>query len=261
MGKKMLYLAGCKCPGVIPEIARKKFLLELWIVKPLFSNRIQVYTETGRKKVFAGVIDWPGWCRMGTDEKSALQALFDIAPRYAAALKAAQIDFALPDNLDDFTVIERLKGNATTDFGAPNLSPSDDERLVSQEEFSRQQALIMACWQAFDSAVIAASGRELKTGPRGGGRDLPGILQHMIESDASNLARLAWKYSLKHLNNPVEELGPLRQATLNAFARLALGELPQQAPSTSELWTARHFARNLAWHTLDHAWEIEDRII
>ncbi len=27
------------------------------------------------------------------------------------------------------------------------------------------------------------------------------------------------------------------------------------------LWTARSFVRRVAWHTLDHTWEIEDRIL
>jgi hypothetical protein len=26
------------------------------------------------------------------------------------------------------------------------------------------------------------------------------------------------------------------------------------------LWSPRYFARRAAWHVLDHAWEIEDRV-
>ena len=32
------------------------------------SNQIDVYLEIGKKRTFAGVIDWPGWCRSGLDE-------------------------------------------------------------------------------------------------------------------------------------------------------------------------------------------------
>jgi len=225
-----------------------------------FGDQILVYVETGRKRTFAGAIDWPGWCRIGADEDSAMQALFDVAPRYDAALQAAQIEFQAPRDTSAFIVVERLVGNATTDFGAPNISPANDSRPVSEEEFLRLQALVMACWQAFDAAVIAASGKELRKGPRGGGRELSGILEHLINSDASDLARLAWTYKLQSPQNPLEELGRIRQATLNAIARSALGKLPAQAPRGGVVWTTRQFVRSLAWHTLDHAWEIEDRL-
>ena len=229
-------------------------------MRQLTDGVIRVYIEVGRKRTFAGAIDWPGWCRMGSDESSALLALFEVGPRYAAVMEAAQIEFVVPLDPAEFVVLERLEGNATTDFGAPNISPSNDNRLVSQEEFLRQQALMMACWQAFDAAMIAASGRQLKKGPRGGGRDLEGILQHMIGSDASDLARLAWKFALHNPQNPAEELGRTRQAMLNAFARAALVGLPEQGSHGGVTWTPRHFLRKMAWHTLDHAWEIEDRI-
>ena len=230
-------------------------------MKEPFGDPVQVYIETGRKRTFAGAIDWPGWCRIGEDENSALQALFEVGPRYAAVLQAAQIEFKAPLNPSVFIVVERLEGNATTDFDAPNMAPGSDSRKVSEAEFLRLQALVMACWQAFDSAVIAASGRELRKGPRGGGRDLARILEHLISADASDLARLGWKFKLQNPTNPLEELGRTRQATLNALARASLGEMPEQGPRDGVIWPARRFVRNLAWHALDHAWEIEDRLI
>ena len=41
---------------------------------------IAIYLEVGQKKTFAGALDWPGWCRSGRDEASALA---EYAPRYA----------------------------------------------------------------------------------------------------------------------------------------------------------------------------------
>ena len=32
-------------------------------------------------------------------------------------------------------------------------------------------------------------------------------------------------------------------------------------PSGGTLWTPRYFVRRTAWHTLNHAWEIEDRSV
>ena len=31
------------------------------------------------------------------------------------------------------------------------------------------------------------------------------------------------------------------------------------SPLADRRWTARYAARRIAWHALDHAWEIEDR--
>ena len=57
------------------------------------SSKIDIYLEIGKKRTFAGAIDWPGWCRSGSDEESALQALFDYGPRYARVLRSSQLGF------------------------------------------------------------------------------------------------------------------------------------------------------------------------
>ncbi|MGH2773763.1 MAG: hypothetical protein ACRDIU_11590 [Actinomycetota bacterium] len=36
---------------------------------------VKVFVENGSKRVFAGAVDWPGWCRSGKDEQEALEAL------------------------------------------------------------------------------------------------------------------------------------------------------------------------------------------
>src|SRR5690349_23647602 len=133
------------------------------------SNKIDIYLETGQKRTFAGALDWPGWCRSGRDEQAALQALLDYGPRYARILRATQLGFQAPTDISAFTVIERLPGNATTDFGAPEAAPAHDTKPVDAAELRRLQTLLKACWRAFDAAAQAASGKELRKGPRGGG--------------------------------------------------------------------------------------------
>src|SRR5262245_47672362 len=98
---------------------------------------IDVYLEIGKKRTFAGAIDWPGWCRIGRDEDAALQALADSAPRYARVLGAAQIVFHAPSDTSAFAVVERLVGNTTTDFGAPDIAPSSDTRPIDDAEHRR----------------------------------------------------------------------------------------------------------------------------
>ncbi len=94
------------------------------------SHTIDVYLEIGKKRTFAGAIDWPGWCRSGRDEASALQSLQDAGERYARVLNAAQIEFQAPADTSALAVVERLAGNTTTDFGAPDVAPSSETRPV-----------------------------------------------------------------------------------------------------------------------------------
>jgi hypothetical protein len=224
-------------------------------------NTIEVYVEIGKKRTFAGAIDWPGWCRSGRDEGSALQTLFDYGPRYSEVLHTAQIEFQAPADTSTFVVIEQLEGNTTTDFGAPDIAPSSDMKPVDKAEFQRFQTLLKAYWQAFDTAVRRASGKELRKGPRGGGRDLDGIVQHVSGADAGYLSRLAWKFKRDAGGNLNEELDRTRQAVLNALAAAVRGEVPERGPRGGIIWTPRYFVRRMAWHVLDHLWEIEDRVM
>ena len=54
---------------------------------------MNIYLEIGKKKVFAGALDWPGFCRSGKDKESALQALLEYTPRYGRVLRAARVKF------------------------------------------------------------------------------------------------------------------------------------------------------------------------
>ena len=224
------------------------------------SNKIDVYLEIGKKRTFAGAIDWPGWCRSGRDEGSALQALFDYGPRYARVLRTARLGFRAPAQTSAFAVIERLEGNTTTDFGAPDLAPSSDARPVEDTELRRFRALLKACWWALDAAAEAATGKELRKGPRGGGRDLEGIVQHVLGGDAGYLSRLGWKLEREEEDDLGKELSRARQAILNALASAVRGEVPARGPRGGVRWTPRYFVRRVAWHLLDHVWEIEDRV-
>jgi hypothetical protein len=223
---------------------------------PRNSKTINVYLEIGKKRTFAGAMDWPGWCRSGRDEGSALQALCDYGPRYARVLRSARLGFQAPAETSAFTVVERLDGNATTDFGAPDRAPSGDARGMDEAELRRCQALLRACWRAFDSAVRAASGKELSKGPRGGGRDVDRIIQHVLGGDAGYLSRLAWKLG----RGDEADLSRTRRAILEALAAAAAGEVAPLGPRGGVRWTPRYFVRRVAWHVLDHTWEIEDRI-
>ena len=223
------------------------------------SHTIDVYLEIGDKRTFAGALDWPGWSRIGRDESSALQALVDSGPRYARILQAAHIPFQTPADASTLAVAERLAGNATTDFGAPDVAPSSDTRPIDDDDLQRFQKLLKAYWSAFDAAVRAASGKELRKGPRGGGRDLDGIVRHVLGAETAYLARLAWKRPKEAAADLSEELDRTREAVLQALAAAARGETPKRGPRGGAIWAPRYFVRRVGWHVLDHIWEIEDR--
>jgi hypothetical protein len=42
-------------------------------------NTIKVFVEIGAKRVFVGSVGWPGWCRSGRDENTALQIPIELS--------------------------------------------------------------------------------------------------------------------------------------------------------------------------------------
>jgi hypothetical protein len=227
---------------------------------PKSSEKIEVALEIGKKRVFASALDWPGWSRSGSDEGLALDSLCASGPRYAGLLQIAGMKFQAPTDSTAFVVIERLDGNPTTDFGAPGISPSSDDNPVSEAELKHFLALMKAYWQAFDTAILLAAGKELSKGPRGGGRELEQIIEHVLGADAAYLRRIGWKFKLNENGDPSDELGRIRVAIAQGLSASVHGELPAQGPRGGAYWTPRYFVRRSGWHVLDHTWEIEDRI-
>ena len=220
---------------------------------------IQVYLEAGHQRIFAGAVDWPGWCRSGRDEPSALAALLDYGPRYALVLRSGRIGFRAPQDLTALSVSERLKGNASTDFGVPVVAPSSDAEPIGDSEVRRFQAILRACWRCFDRVTKAARGKELRKGPRGGGRDLDEIIHHVLEADGAYLRSLGLPSRRAEKAGTHDEIGQVRQAVLKAVDSAA-HDPPTLGPRGGVRWKAPYFVRRVAWHVLDHAWEIEDRM-
>lgn len=219
---------------------------------------MDVYVESGAKRVFAGALEWPGWCRSGRDQAGALEALDACGARYAEVVRGLRPAFHAPASVSELRIVERLPGDATTDFGAPGAAPSADGRPVDAHGLARLQAILEACWGAFDRAVDTATGSELRRGARGGGRELAAIVGHVVGAEAGYLRRLAVK-------PPVEERGrealeAVRDAVREALARAVHDGLPERGPRGGRVWTVRYHVRRSSWHALDHAWEVEDRM-
>jgi predicted RNase H-like HicB family nuclease len=203
----------------------------------------RVYFEVGTKRVFAGALDWPGWIRAGKGEEAALEALTAAVERYAPVARAA--GFPLPASAShSLQVVERVKGNATTEFGAPGLPAKADAEPFHGKELERQLALLASAWEALEK-VVAGAPAELRKGPRGGGRDRDAIVEHVLGAEAAYASALGLK-----LRAPAPEKSAVKEFRAAIVAGLSAGE---------GKWPARYALRRIAWHALDHAWEIEDR--
>ena len=194
----------------------------------------RISLEQGKRWVFATALDWPGWCRRGRGDEAAIDVLLDYSGRYA---RVAGPGFA-PGQV---TVVGRVASDMSADFGAPGVpGPWDDEPLPPAEA-DRQTGLLEAAWRYFDG-VVASAPAELRKGPRGGGRDRDAIAGHVREAERS--------YGRK-AGARVPPRTPWEQQRAAIATALRSG--------TPGAWPVRYVIRRVAWHVLDHAWEIEDK--
>jgi hypothetical protein len=224
-------------------------------------GRIPVYLEVTPKRTFAGAVEWPGWCRSGKTPDEALEALVVYADRYARAIARAKLGFVHPNDVADLEVVERLVGNATTEFGAPGVAPMADERPLRPAELKRQSHLLEASWKAFDAAWTKANKAkvELRKGPRGGGRDLPKMQDHVMGAEEGYLGALGSRPPRGRAS--VALMAAIRETALKALAARARNRPLADPRQTKRPWSPRFYVRRSAWHALDHAWEIEDRSV
>jgi hypothetical protein len=210
----------------------------------------RVYLETGSKRTFAMALDWPGWGRSGKTSEEALEALAEYVTRYATVAKKAGFELGAADT--EFDVVETVKGNATTDFGAPAAFVGADDEPVTAAAAKRTAALVEACWDTL-TRVAARSPEELRKGPRGGGRDRDKMLTHVIESEAA----YARKIGLRHKPPALDDKNGIKAMRADIIA--VIGAPAEGGPLEPKGWPVAYAARRIAWHALDHAWEMQDR--
>src|SRR6266511_3891516 len=193
------------------------------------SRGIAVCLEVTPKQAVASALDWPGWCRAGRDEGAALQALAGYAERYAPV--AARVGVGFPSTVA-FEVVERVPGGP----------PAAARRLAG---------LVAAAWATFEE-VAAASPAQLRKGPRGGGRDRDELIGHVIGAEAAYARKLGVKRKRPAIDDvaAIEELREAVTAVLDAPS--------DGSPVVPNGWTTRYAARRIAWHVLEHAWEMQD---
>jgi len=215
-------------------------------------KRIPVAIEAAAKKSFATAADWPGWSRGAKTEELALEALAAYAARYRPIAEEVGLEFPATVELDDLEVVEHNEGSSGTEFGVPSRPTEQDRRGLREEEAERLARLVEAAWSAFDR-IAAAAPAELRKGPRGGGRNTSKMIAHVMDADRSYANEIGIK---------IRQFAPGDRSPVPAM-RAAVLEVLRSARDGSPLggrhWPARYAAHRIAWHALDHAWEIEDR--
>ncbi|MGI9147090.1 MAG: hypothetical protein ACR2IK_11140 [Chloroflexota bacterium] len=200
--------------------------------------------------MFASALDWPGWSRAGRDQDKALEALATAGPRYAMVASVAGVPFPAAQA---FEVVERLPGSGSTEFGVPGAIGARDLEPLDAAEAERMCTLVQACWAVFDS-IVAGSPAELRKGPRGGGRDRDKIVEHVLMAEVAYAVKLGLRLSPVKYGDAAA-VSTFRQTVVET---LQCPVAPDTSPPKGR-WPARYAARRIAWHVLDHGWEIEDR--
>jgi len=217
------------------------------------ANQLRVTIEIGPKgkKVAAVAPDWPGLERGAKTGEAAIERLQAYLPRYAPIAKLAGMDkdFAAITTID---MVEEYPGVGSTDFwGISFAFSSIDRQGVSTEELGRELTLLRACWAFFDE-VRARVSAEMRKGPRGGGRDRDRIVHHTLGAEQEWAGKIG-------LRTPPGAM--LTDEGLKAHRDAYCGAIREfhSQGKMARTWPLRYLIRHTAFHTMDHAWEMEDK--
>jgi hypothetical protein len=217
------------------------------------ADKLRVMLETGPKgkMVVAVAPDWPGLARGAKTEEVAIERLLSYVPRYAPVASLVGMDAPLAA-ITTADVVERYPGTGSTDFwGISFAFSSFDRQEMSGEDLDRELRLMRACWAFFDHVRSRVSA-ELQKGPRGGGRDRDQIVRHTVAAEQDWARKLGIR--TPHGATPTDEgLDKYRDAYCDAIRSF------HSQGKMARTWPLRFLIRHTAFHTMDHAWEMEDK--
>jgi hypothetical protein len=206
------------------------------------------------KRSVAFSLDWPGWNRGAKSAELALETLESYRERYRPIAELAgmarEFDAAGP-----LEVVEDRVGTGSVDFWGISFSPSSTEHeRLSDADFDRRITILRAAWAFFDG-VAARVSPEMRKGPRGGGRDRNRIIRHTIRTESEDFAKQVGLRIPEEGALSPEGLRRHRETYVAAMRAYNAGEVEKRMRS----WTLPFLIRHSAFHTLDHAWEMEDK--
>ena len=206
------------------------------------------------KRVVAFALDWPGWSRGAKTAELAEVTLESYRERYRPIAGLASMEHEF-NNAGKLEIVDDKIGTPSTDFWGISFSPSSLEpEPMDEAKLERGITLLRACWAFFD-AVAARVSPEMQKGPRGGGRNRGEIIRHVIRVESLDFAA---KVGLQMPDGPVlagEVLRRYRGDYVAAMRSYNAGQIEKRMRS----WNLPFLIRHTAFHTLDHAWEMEDK--
>ncbi len=214
---------------------------------------VRVAVESGKKgkKSAAYAIDWPGWNRSGKSDEEAYANWSEYRDRYRSIAERAGL-------LDEFDaqvgseVVVTYEGTGSTDFWGISFAPSPlDIGPHENEVMERRLKLLWACWEYFDE-VAARVSPELRKGPRGGGRDRDEIINHVLGNERDWAGGVGVDYPPGVILDPTNRR-QYREDLANAIRQY------NAEGKKAKTWELSFLLRHAAYHTMDHAWEMEDK--
>ena len=206
------------------------------------------------KKSVAFALDWAGWNRGGKTPELALETLEAYRERYRPIAELAGLgrEFADAGPLD---IVEDRVGPGSVDFWGISFSASSTEHgPLTDDQIDRGFRLLQAAWAYFDD-VAARVSPEMRKGPKGGGRDRDRIIRHTIRTESEDFAKQVGLRIPEEGALSPEGLRTHRESYLAAMRAYNAGQIERRMRS----WTLPFLIRHSAFHTLDHAWEMEDK--
>ncbi len=207
----------------------------------------------GKRSVAFG-IDWPGWSRGAKSAELAVETFESYRERYrpVAGLAGMAREF---DTAGPLEIVEDKVGTGSTDFWGISFSPSATEQgPLGEAELERGITLLRACWAYFDGVALRVS-PEMRKGPRGGGRERDQIIRHAIRTESEQFAKQVGLRNPEGAALTEDGLRQHRKTYVEAMRAYNAGEFDRRMRS----WTLPFLIRHSAFHTLDHAWEMEDK--
>ena len=206
------------------------------------------------KRSVAFGIDWPGWSRGAKSPELAVETLESYRDRYRPIAElagmAGEFDAAGP-----LEIVEDRVGTGSTDFWGISFSPSATEQdPMDEAELERKITLMRACWALFDG-VAARVSPEMRKGARGGGRDRDRIISHTVRVESEDFAKRVGLRIPEGAALTPEGLRQHRETYVEAMRAYNAGKIEKRMRS----WTLPFLIRHSAFHTLDHAWEMQDK--
>jgi hypothetical protein len=216
---------------------------------------VRIVREIGPKgrKAVAYAVDWPGWSRGAKTIEQAVETLESYRERYRPVAVAAGLGEEF-DRQGRFKAIEERVGSGMTDFWGLSFSASSIEtEPMKVDDLDRKIALLQACWGYFDKVAKKVSA-EMRKGPRGGGRERDQIIRHTIRTESEDFAKKVGLRIPEEGALAPRALGKYRKDYIAAMRAYNAGGVPRMRS-----WNLPFLIRHSAYHTMDHAWEMEDK--